>query len=93
MRKLIINRKKSFIGCLAVVQVICDGNVIGSLRSGGTAEIEISDNKHTVFCVTDVPGAYGGSHRRTSDVINIQEGTSNINMQFSFGFTLKLTLI
>lgn len=93
MRKLFIKRKKSFIGCLIVVQVICDGNVIGSLRSGGTAEIDINDSKHTVYCVADIPGEYGGSHRRTSDVINIQEGTFNINMQLSFGFTLKLALI
>ncbi len=93
MRKLVINRKKSFIGCLVVVQVICDGNVIGSLRSGGNAVIEINEDNHTIYCVADVPGEYGGSHRKTSDVINIQAGTSNINMQLSFGFTLKLSLV
>ncbi len=93
MRKLVINRKKSFIGCLVVVQIICDGNVMGSLRSGGTAEIEINDSNHTVYCVADVPGEYGGSNRKTSDVINIQAGTTNINMQLSFGLTLRLSLI
>ncbi len=92
MRKLVITRKKSFIGCLTVVQVLCDGNVIGSLRSGGKAEMEISEDKHTIYCIVDVSGD-GGSQRMTSDVINIQAGSFNINMCLSFGFTLKLTLV
>lgn len=93
MRKLMIHRKKSFIGCLLVVQVMCDGHIVGSIRSGETTEINIDENAHTIYCVADAPGEYGGSNRRTSDVINVPVGTDNIKMEFSFGFSFKLSLI
>ena len=93
MRKIRISRKRSFIGCILVAQVICDGETIGSLRSGQTTEMEITENKHIIYCIVDAPGEYGGSRRITSDVINIPESTSDINMLLSVGFTLKLTLI
>lgn len=93
MRKLIIHRKNSFIGRLLVALIICDGLIIGSIRSGETTEVAIDNNRHTIYCVADVPGEYGGSNRKTSDVIQVSEGTSNINMEFSVGFTFKLSLI
>lgn len=76
-----------------VVQIMCDGIIVGSIRSGEITEVNIDDNSHTIYCTADIPGEYGGSHRKTSDVISVPAGTSNINMEFSVGFTFKLSLI
>ena len=75
-----------------VAQIICDGNIIGSVRSGQTVEITISEEKHTLYCAVDAPGTYGGSRKITSDVINMPEGISQINMLLKVGFTLKLSV-
>lgn len=92
MRKLIIKRNRSFIGYLAVIQIICDGKIVGSLRPGATAEIEIDDNKHTVYAVHNA-GIGNGIYGMASDVINIPGGASDIMMKLSFGFSIKLTVI
>ena len=91
MRKLIIERKKSFLGCRIIALVICDGDIIGSVRSGSTAEMEITDNKHTVYCIFQ--HARDEKVRPISDVINIPESTSDVNMLLTIGMTVKLSIV
>lgn len=58
MRKLVITRKKNLITAVAVkFAVKLDGQSVGTLGNGGTLQIPISDGRHTLSFVNNIPGS------------------------------------
>ena len=103
LRKITIERASSFVGCAAVYQIICDGQVIASIRNGETKVFEIDEKSHTIQCCITSPtmiygngngGVYGGGGTTVSDVINIPSGTQSAELFVKNGFaSLKLELV
>ncbi len=72
MRKIIIKRKKSFVGCLLPIHIVIDGSTPFEtkiqLKSGEKAELPLNDNGHII-------AAYGNSISTLySNVLNIEPG-------------------
>ena len=102
-RKVTIERASSFVGCAAVYQIICDGQVIASIRNGETKVFEIDEKSHTIQCCITSPtmiygngtsGVYGGGGTTVSDVVNIPSGTQSADLFVKNGFaSLRLELV
>ena len=102
-RTVTIKREESFIGCLVVYQIICDGQLIATIRNGETKTFEINENSHTVQCCITSPtmifgsgdgGIYGSGGTTISDIVNIPRGTKSARLSVKNGFgSLKLNLI
>ena len=102
-RKVTIERASSFIGCAAVYQIICDGQVIASIRNGETKVFEIDEKSHAIQCCITSPtmiygngtgGVYGGGGTTVSDVVNIPSGTQSADLFVKNGLaSLRLELV
>lgn len=102
-RKITIERASSFVGCAAVYQIICDGQVIASIRNGETKVFEIDEKSHIIQCCITSPtmiygngtgGVYGGGGTTVSDVVNIPSGTQSADLFVKNGFaSLRLKLV
>ena len=102
-RKVTIERASSFVGCAAVYQIICDGQVIASIRNGETKIFEIDEKSHTIQCCITSPtmiygngtgGVYGGGGTTVSDVVNIPSGAQSADLFVKNGLaSLRLELV
>ena len=81
MRKLIIERPWSFIGCAIPMKVNIDGMVETKLGSGKTVELQIDEKEHRVQVVTsDDSGGYVGNPTKYSNVLHIPIGNDDVNL-------------
>lgn len=102
-RKITIERASSFIGCATVYQIICDGQVIASVRNGETKVFEIDEKSHIIQCCITSPtmiygdgygGVHGGGGTTVSDVVNIPSGVQSAELFVKHGFgALRLELV
>lgn len=46
--KLILNRKKSFIGCAVAFSIYVDNEMVGKIKNGKTLEVPITPGNHTI---------------------------------------------
>ena len=103
LRKISIERASSFLGCAVVYQIICDGQVIASIRNGETKVFEIDEKSHAIQCCITSPtmiygngngGVYGGGGTTVSDVVNIPSGTQSADLFVKNGLaSLRLKLV
>lgn len=88
-RKVTIKRASSFFGCIGVYQIICDRQVIASIRNGKTEVFEIDEKSHTIQCCS-----IAGENTMVSDVVNIPSGTQSADLFVKLGFaSLRLKLV
>ena len=101
-RKITIVRASKFVGCAVAYQVLCDGQVVATIRNGKTITFEVDENSHIIQCCAVAPtmimgnefGVYGGGGNTMSDIINIPSGSQSAELLLKSGFaSLKLEAV
>ena len=71
-------------------QIVCDGELIGSLRERQTVTLAIDDGQHVLQCVEERPRDPG---RTVSDVVCVPPGQDDIRLRLQWDEqTLYLTI-
>lgn len=63
-----------------LAEVLCDREVVGSVRERGSATLSLSEGAHIVQCVQ--PTALG---QVVSDVVNIPAGQEDVSLRLEWG--------
>ena len=74
---------------LRLGQIICDGELIASLRERQAVALAIDDGRHIIQCVEERPRDPG---RTVSDVVRVPPGQEGVRLRLQWGEqTLYLT--
>ena len=102
MRTIKIKRKRSLVSALLPYEIICDGEVIATIRNGETKLLEMDEAPHTIQCCVTSPTVisgnngtvYGKGGTAVSDVVNIPSGGQHAELFLRNGFgSLRLDLV